>query len=175
MSHRLIVAVALLSLSSIAAAEGPRIQMPEFAHLQSKATDAVNVTIGPLPLAISRWFMRDDDPDSAAVKGMLKGVKSVNVRHYEFAEDFVYSQSDLDAVRSQLSGKGWSSLAQVRDKLKNEDVDVYVAMDKDEITGFTIVASEPREFTIVNIVGTLDMAQVQAFRKQMEKSGFVRL
>lgn len=172
MSYRLIVAAAVLSLSSACAtAQGPQLTLPEFSHLQDKATESVDVTLGSFPITMARWFISDSDPDGAAVKDLLKNVKSVKVRHFEFADDFVYEKADLDSVRSQLTGKGWSSLAQVRDNKKNEDVDIFVAMNKDEIAGFAIVQSAPREFTIVNVVGTLDMKQVQALRAQLEKSG----
>jgi hypothetical protein len=38
-------------------------------------------------------------------------------------------------------------------------------MEKERITGLAIVASEPREFTIVNAVGSLDLAQVDKLRR----------
>jgi hypothetical protein len=164
----MIVALLFLSCCALAQAQGPQLKLPNFEHLRSKAIDSVDVTIGALPLTLARWCMPDSDPDSAAVKSMLRGVKNVKVRHFEFADDFVYSQADLDSVRAQLSGNGWSSLVQVRDRRKNEDVGVYVAVENEKITGFVVVASEPREFTIVNVVGTLDLEQVQAFRERME-------
>jgi hypothetical protein len=35
-------------------------------------------------------------------------------------------------------------------------VDVYVCLEVGKIKGLAIIASEPREFTIVNIVGSID-------------------
>jgi hypothetical protein len=168
MFHRLAVAAALLCLSACASAQ--QITMPSFDHLRGKATESVDLTIGPIPIAIGRWAMKgSNDPDAEAVQDLLKGVKKVYVKHYEFAEDNAYSKADLDEVRAQLSTKGWSSLAQVRDNKKGEDVDVFIATENDEIRGIAVVASEAREFTIVNVVGTLDMKTVWAFRDQMER------
>jgi hypothetical protein len=170
MIHRLAVAAALLSLTACASAQ--QITMPSFDHLRGKATESVDLTIGPIPIAIGRWAMKgSNDPDAEAVQGLLKGVKKVYVKHYEFAEDNAYSKADLDKVREQLNTKGWSSLAQVRDNRKGEDVDVFIATENDEIRGIAVIASEAREFTIVNVVGTLDMNTVWAFRDQMERGG----
>ena len=161
MSHRIAVALVLMVFSAVAGAASPRLKLPSFAHLESQAVESVDITFGRLPLRFASWFIDDDDPDGADVRQLLKSVKSVSVCHYRFGSDFVYSKTDLDAVRSQLSGKGWSQLVQVRDRRKAEDVDVYLSLDDDKITGVAIIVSEPREFTIVNIVGKLDMQQVE--------------
>jgi hypothetical protein len=121
-----------------------------------------------LPLGIAGWLMGDDDPESAEMKQLIKGLKSVRVRSYQFDSDFVYSKADLDQVRSQLSGKGWSQLVQVRNRKDNEDVDIYVALDNDKVTGFAIVATEPREFTILNIVGSIELEQVARLQKHFD-------
>jgi hypothetical protein len=60
-------------------------------------------------------------------------------------------------VRKQLAGPGWSALVQAHKREPRENVDVYVCMEKDKVTGLAIIASQPREFTIVNIVGSIDI------------------
>jgi hypothetical protein len=97
---------------------------------------------------------------------LLKGVASMRVSHYEFADDFVYSRSDLERVRAQLASRGWSSLARVRDRRNQQEIDICIALEKQKITGLAIVASEPREFTIINVVGQLDVDQVAALREK---------
>jgi hypothetical protein len=44
---------------------------------------------------------------------------------------------------------------QVHDREKSEDVDVYIAIENNRTTGFALIASEPRQFTIINIVGSV--------------------
>jgi hypothetical protein len=64
-------------------------------------------------------------------------------------------------VRKQLRAPGWSSLVTVHKRGDDgEDVDVYVCMENDKMMGLAIVAAEPREFTIVNIVGSIDLARI---------------
>jgi hypothetical protein len=55
---------------------------------------------------------------------------------------------------------------QSRKRDAREDVDVYVRMVGDRIEGLAVVASEPREFTIVNIVGHIDIDKVAMLEGQ---------
>jgi len=163
----------LVCLGPIALAHAqtpPLLKLPAFTQLRSHATESVDISLGPLPLKLAGWFAghADHDPDSAGVAALLNGLHALHVRHYEFASDFAYPQADIDAVRSQLASSGWSQLVQVRNPSRNENVDIYLAIDKDRITGIAIVASEPREFTIVNAVGSLDPAQVDKLRRHFE-------
>jgi hypothetical protein len=162
-----IATLAFAGIPALAGAQSPQLNLPSFASLQQKATQSVDITIGSLALGIMSRFMDDDDADSAAMKHLIQGLKSVQVRNYQFAADFTYSKADIDAVRSQLSGPAWTQLAQIHDQKKSEDVDVYVALDDHKVTGFAVVASEPREFTIVNIVGAVDLEKIGALQKQL--------
>jgi hypothetical protein len=144
----------------LAAAQNPELKLPSFAGLQSQARESVDVTVGWPTLRFVRWLLDDHDPDTAEMKTVLDGLRAVHVRSYQFDSDFVYSKADLDSVRAQLSGSGWIQLVQVRDRRKAEDVDIYVARDNHKVTGFAIIASNPREFTIVNIVGAIDLEHV---------------
>ena len=51
-------------------------------------------------------------------------------------------------------------------KKENTNVDVFVLIDGDKAQGLAIIASEPREFTIVNIVGNIDLEQLRDRRKE---------
>jgi hypothetical protein len=162
-----IAALACVGLPILAIAQTSQLKLPSFANLQQQATESVDITIGSLALRIMSGLMDEEDADSAQMKQLIKGLKSVRVRNYQFASDFAYSKADIDAVRSQLSGPAWTQLAQVHDQKKNEDVDVYVALDDHKVTGFALIASEPREFTIVNIVGAVDLDKIAALQRQL--------
>jgi hypothetical protein len=168
MSYRsILVALLCFGLMSCATGGNPKLKLPDFGHLRGKATESIDVNLGSFAFFVAQRFVDDTDPDGAAVKEVLKGVSSMRVRHYEFAEDFAYAQSDLDQVRSQLTASGWNSLARVHDRKQQENLDVYVSIEKEKITGLAVVASEPREFTIINIVGTLDSKQVTVLREKL--------
>ena len=60
----------------------------------------------------------------------------------------------------QLTTPAWHRLVQVHDRSKNEDVDIYYALDRHTVTALAVLAANPREFTIVNITGAVDLDQV---------------
>jgi hypothetical protein len=149
----------------IASAQTAELKIPAFDDLQPKAVESVNVTIDSLILGLMSHFVDDSAPDNAQLKKTLVGLKSVQVRSFRFNSDFAYSKADIDSVRSQLTAPGWSRLVQVRDTNKKEDVDVYLAMDKHIITGVAIITSDPRRFTILNVVGKVDVDQIAQLQK----------
>ncbi len=159
-----VAAFACLGLPLLAAAQPPQVTVPSFAQLKSTATDSVDITLGPSLLGMVGWLMDDHDADSANLKKTVQGLKSVQVRSYRFKEDFVYPKADLEALRAQLSQPGWSQLAKIRDRGK-ENVDIYIALENRTIHGVTIIASGLRELTIVNVVGTVNLDQVQGVAK----------
>jgi hypothetical protein len=62
-------------------------------------------------------------------------------------------------------------MAGVHSKRDNADVDVYLWLDGDKVGGLGILALEPRRFTVVNIVGTIDLDQL----RRLEGFGLPRL
>lgn len=164
----LALALPLLALPLLAAAQGPQLELPSFDNLQQKAISSVNLSIGSFMLSLAGNLVDDRDKEAAELKKTLLGLKSVQVRSFQFNSDNVYSQSEVEAVRSQLSGPGWNRLVQVRDRNKNEAVDVYLAMDNHTVTGVAIIVSDPRKFTILNVVGSVDLDQIAKLRRTFE-------
>ena len=165
--HFIAIPVALLAFPALALAQGALLKLPNFTHLQKQAVETVDVTIDSWPLSIISHLMNAEDQESTEMKATLAGLKKVIVRSYQFDDDFVYSKTDIDAVRSQLNGPGWSQLAKVRNRREQEDVDVYIAFDHDKVCGFAVIATEPRQFTILNIVGSIKPGQLAKLQKQL--------
>jgi hypothetical protein len=148
-------ALACLLLPTLGATQEAKLKLPDFSALGGKATESVNISLSPWLLRIAAACLDDKDADSVAMKRLLSGIKSIEVRSYQFATDSAYSAADIDAVRMQLTAPGWSQLMQVHDRKKNENVDMYIMVENDRTSGFALIASQPREFTIINIVGSI--------------------
>lgn len=163
---RAVVASIALLATSVSLAENPaRLRIPDFSHLQSKATESVDITIGPFLMWLAGSIAPERAEDGTPLKEIVKGIEAVYVRSYQFDSDDVYSMDDVEKVRSQLRSDQWKPLAEIRSRKNSENVDIFISIQNDKPTGFAIVASEPREFTIVNIVGTIDidhLAKLQA-------------
>jgi Domain of unknown function (DUF4252) len=143
-----------------------QLKLPSFKGLSDKATESVHISLGPFLLHMAGHFIDDADEDSASTKRMLAGIKAIEIHSFTFAADNAYSAADIDAVRQQLSAPGWSQLMQVRSKTE-ENVDMYVMMDENHANGFALIASQPREFTIINIVGSFDPNDLPKLQKHL--------
>jgi hypothetical protein len=165
-----LVMLVCLGLVACASAQSPAPNLPALAHLRSRAIHAadVDIDIRGLPLGLAGWLGDDHDSDAGVIRSALAALHTVQVRHYEFDSDFADSKADVEAVREQFSGPGWSRIAQVRDQKDGQDVDIYLAIDRTRIRGLAVVASEPRQFTLINAVGSLDLAQVDALRRHFD-------
>jgi Domain of unknown function (DUF4252) len=162
-TRTLVAGAAGLMLPLLACSQGPELRLPSFPDFKQPATETVNITLGASPLHFAASLMDDHDSDTAGVKKALEGVKSVQIRSYRFASDYACSQADLGPLRSQLSQPGWTRLVETH-KRDKENVEVYVALDDTRVKGVAIIACQPREFTIVNVVGTIDLDQVARLR-----------
>jgi hypothetical protein len=155
----------------LAAQSGPKMSFSGFDKLAAAAAETVDVSLDTGLLALAAKFMDAGDKEEAAVKGMLSGLKGVYVRSFEFNADGGFGATDVEQVRRQLAGPGWSRMAGVRSKKEGADVDVYLWLDGDRIGGLGILAIEPRRFTVVNIVGSIDLDHL----RRLEGLGLPRL
>jgi hypothetical protein len=158
--------LALLTPTWALAAPNPRLVIPEFSRLAQKASESVTITLDPGLLALAGRFLDSSDPQDAATKDVIKGLSGIYVRSYTFDNDSAYQQSDIDAVRTQLSAPGWSRLVETRSRKTRANVDIYIMIDNKQAIGLAVIASEPRQFTIVNIIGAIDLDKLHKLEGQ---------
>ncbi len=145
--------LALLVAAALpAAAQKINLNFPE---LEERADEVVDVTLDATMLKLAAKFLSSDDPDERAIRDMVTGLQGIYVRSYEFAREGEYDRKLVDRVRSQL-GPSWKPLVTVRSKKKN-NVNIYADMRGEKIVGLVIISAEPREFTVVNISGPIDI------------------
>jgi hypothetical protein len=170
-TRTLATALACLALPILATAQDAQLKLPSFADLKDKAIKSIDITVDSSVLGLMSWTMDNDDKEMVELQKTLMGLKSVQIRSYRFTTDFAYSRADVDAVQSQLSGPGWSPMIKVHDRHENEDVDIYLALDKQIVKGLAIIAANRREFTILNIVGSVPLEQIEKLRQTFGVQG----
>jgi hypothetical protein len=144
-------------------AQSARLQLDSLERLNDKAVEANNVTLDGATLLLATSFIKmDHDPKASQINDILKNVKGIYVKNYKFGQPDEYRQSDVDSVRAQLAGPGWSRIVENRDKRSGEINEVYFMKDGDNIAGVAIVVAEPKELTVVNIVGSIDLSKLGA-------------
>ena len=151
---RKFVIVLTLTLAIAIPASAQRINL-DFPGLADRAEEVVDVTLDASMLRLAAKFLGGDDPDEREIRHLITGLQGIYVRSYEFAKDGEYDKSLIDRVKSQL-GPTWKPLVTVRSKTK-ENVNIMADVRGDRINGLVIIATEPREFTVVNIVGDIDI------------------
>jgi hypothetical protein len=167
MRKRVLMLLTALLIPGLAwAAPNPRLVIPDFSALAKKASDSVTITLDPSLLGMAARFLDTQDPSEAATKEIIKGLQGIYIRSFTFDSDGAYRQADIDAIRSQLTAPGWSRLVETRSRKTHADVDIYIMTEKDKAIGLAVIASEPREFTIVNIVGAIDLDKLHKLEGQ---------
>lgn len=164
-TRTLVAGAAGLLLPLLACSQGPELR-PDF---RQHATETVDITLGALPLHFAASFMDDQDDDVAQLRQALESVKSVRIRNYQFDSDFACSQADSSPLRSQLSQPGWTHVVEEHNRKHGEDVDVYLAVDDQAVKGVAIIACEPREYTIVSIIGTVNLSRLARLRHALSQ------
>jgi len=132
----------------------------DFPALAERASESTDVTLdGPL-LRLAAKFLDDRDSDQHQAKDLIKSLTGIYVHSYEFDKDGEYDHSIVEKVRAQL-GPNWKPMVTVRSRMK-ENVDVYLDMRGENVAGLLVISAEPRELTLVNIVGPIDLDKLAA-------------
>jgi hypothetical protein len=157
-------ALALCSAFSIFAGgayaqDHAKIDMSHLDKFSERADKVINVTVDEQLLRLAASFLSDKKPDEAKIKELILGLKGVFVKRFEFENEGEFTLADVESIRSQLSGPGWSSVANVRSK-REGNYDVSIMSEGSVIKGLAVLAAEKKAFTVVNIVGPIDVAKL---------------
>ena len=145
-------------------AHGPRLQLDFLERLAGQAEEVVDVTVDPPMLQTAAGFLpKGKERNAEAFRALIEGVRGIYVKSFEFDRDGVYTDTDLERVRSQLK-EPWTRTVTVRSRKDRELVEVYIWREGAETGGLAVVVAEPRELTIVNIVGRVDMKVLGALQ-----------
>jgi Domain of unknown function (DUF4252) len=164
--HSILALCGVLSLCASASAADGQLKLPEFEGLADKAAESVVITLDPALLRLATRFLDPAKPEDAAVREVVAGLKGIYVRSYKFDTDFAYPRADVENVHKQLRAPGWQRLVEVRSRKEQQNVDIYIRVEQERANGLAIIASQPREFTIVNIVGSIDMRKLHELEGQ---------
>lgn len=149
----------LFALAIAAPLSAQRINF-DFPGLSDKAAEVVDVTLDGSMLRLAAKFLSDSDPDEHAARDIVAKLEGIYVRSYEFDKDGEYDRNVVARVRSQL-GASWKKIVDVRSR-NRENSEIYIDTRGDQPVGMLIISAEPRELTVVNIVGPIDLDKLGA-------------
>jgi hypothetical protein len=113
-------------------------------------------------LGFAAKFMNGKDQDEAATRKLIEGLDGIYVREYEFDKDDQYSMEDVEQLRKYFETSEWSPIVRVREHghKGGETTDVMMKLVNGEPHGMFVLSAEPRELTIVLILGPIRMDEL---------------
>jgi hypothetical protein len=157
LTTQLVLGLALLCVALPGVAQAGKLQLKNLDKLADRAAEVNDVSLDGSLLQLAVGVLKaSDDPDSKQLVDVIKDLKGVYVKNFEFDSPGQYSQADVEAIRSQLTGPGWQRVVTSFSKRNNERDEVYLLKNGDKINGVTVLVAEARELTVVNLVGAID-------------------
>ena len=161
----LIVLLLIVASTLVANAQDSRIQTASLDHLAAKASQSVDVNVDERLMKMAAKVFSDQDPDERKIKKLVEGLKGIYVRSFEFDTSGQYTAADLESIRTQLSGPGWTRMVNVTSK-KEGNLEVYLRFQGDMVNGLAVMHSDEKELTVVNIVGPVDLDKLAQLEGQ---------
>ena len=126
-------------------------------HLSSKASDSVDISLSTSMLRFASKFLDGKDPDEAKVKKLIVGIEGIYIKSFKFKQEGGYAPADLDKVRNQLKAPEWSRIVGIHNGGDRSNIEVWARNENGKVTGVAILSSEPRQLTVANLVGNIDL------------------
>lgn len=139
----------LLTLTAFAAQE---IDLSFLKGLEAKAKESTDIDLGPDQLGLLMSLAANEDP----VKALGKQIERVQVKTLEFDKEGEFNPADLEKLRQSIKTSNYVPLISVKER--KGFTEIGMRKEGDRMRGLVILAVEPKEITIVNILGNLDMA-----------------
>ncbi len=140
----------LLTLGAFAAQE---IDLSFLKGLEAKAKESTNIDLGPDQLGLLMGLAANEAPE---LKALGKQIERVQVRTLEFDKEGEFNPADLDKLRESIKTSNFVPLISVKER--KGFTEIGMRKEGDRMRGFVILSVEPKEITVVNILGNLDMA-----------------
>jgi hypothetical protein len=160
MKNRIIAFIfAAAALAAPALAQTDQLPLPPAVEkeLAARASNVTEVTLGKNMLAFAAKFMNGKDKDEAATRQLIEGLEGIYVRSYEFDKEGQYSMEEIEQLRKYFETSEWSPIVRERERKTGETTDVMVKLVNGETRGMFILTAEPKELTIVLILGPIRM------------------
>ncbi|HUP47924.1 MAG TPA: DUF4252 domain-containing protein [Thermoanaerobaculia bacterium] len=161
--RRLILLIVVFTFAAAPAAAQPL--KLDFPGLAERATEVVDVTLDAQMLRLAaKFFSGGAGSEERAVRDIVQRLEGIYVRSYQFDHAGAYDRRIVENVRRQL-GPTWKRIVNVSSR-NRENVEVFTDVRGDAIIGLVVIAAEPRELTIVNIVGPIDIERLARLEGQ---------
>ena len=161
----LLLACLMAFTGSTGFAQSAKLELSQLDKLAAKASNVTNVALDGSLLKLAGQEMSQKAATAKSQKkafaaDLVHRLKGIYVKSFEFDKPGEYSKADVESITRQIESGGWKSIVHVEEKKTGETTGIYVMQEGGETVGMAIVASEPKELTVVNLVGPIDFSQL---------------
>jgi hypothetical protein len=159
-------AALLLAFAAGAAAQQSPFPPPSSVEkdLAARASDVSEVTLDKSMLGFASKFMDKHGKDDAETQQLIQGLDGIYVRNYEFDKDGAVSQDDINSLRKHYETAEWTPMVHERERKSGETDDIMVKLVNGQPQGIFILSAEPRELSIVLILGPIHPDQLSKLK-----------
>lgn len=145
-----------------------QLQINNLEPLAAKANGIVDVNLPESLLRLIPPTIKGNSADAKQVHEIVAGLRGVYVKSFQFINEGEYSEADVAPIRAQLKAPGWVRFVNVIKKSEHRNIEVYLMTTPDSarFEGLAILAVEPKELTVVNIIGVIDIEKLSKLEGQ---------
>ena len=162
---KLLAAAALMLLALASArAQAPdgRLRLESLERVAPKASETIRIDVDGILLNLGKSVLSDDDPEEKTIKEIIEGLRGIYVRSYEFKAEGDFKDSDLDVIREQLRGPGWSRLVDIKSHgIDFDGAEVYALTAGGRVESMAVILVESNHLLVVNVVGSIDLEKLK--------------
>jgi hypothetical protein len=151
------IVLSALAVAMPALAQNSPLPLPSAVEkdLAARASDVTEITLGKNMLGFATKFM--DKEGDAEAKQLIQNLDGIYIREYQFDKEGQYSADQIDQLRKSFETPEWSPVVRERERKSGESTDILMKMVNGESHGMFILETEPKELTIVLILGPIKM------------------
>src|SRR5262245_25877580 len=133
MRHNILLSL-LTALLGVTLTAGAQIKTDSLDKLVPKAKEVTDINLDSSTLQLAGGMLGS--------QGSLSGVRALQVKTFEFAQEGQYQMSDLDPIRAQLQTPEWKRIVSTQEK--REITEIYSRTEGGHTTGFALLTAEPK-------------------------------
>ncbi len=162
----LLLGAAVLAVPALAQTSPLPLPAPVEKELAARAVRMSEVTLDKNMLGFASQAMeaRHKDRDDGRARQLIGGLDGIYVRSYEFDKPGEYHDSDIEELRKHFETSEWTPIVRETDRKSGEISDVMVKMVNGQSRGMFILSAEPKELSIVLLLGNVNMDDLGALK-----------
>jgi len=156
-----IFAVAALAVPALAQTAQLPLSLPIEKELAARASEATEITLDKKMLSLASRVMDGNDTYDDATRKLIENLDGIYIRNYEFDKEGLFTTEQVEQLRKYFETGEWSSLVRNRDRKTGESSDIMVKLVNGESHGLFILNVEPKEISIVLVLGPIQMSDLK--------------